>query len=160
MQKMSLVPTHFCSNFTLIEDPIFILIACCLGATVNWSDRCLSLIAAMAALPSCFLQFESAWRIDNLRMGCCSWSVNCGDFLSQVSRNVAWMKAKERHFRTWEKSSFSDEATLRVILEDLDDLVRIPFCEQKRLLFWRCPSGVWPSESAFHLIHPPSKIRK
>ena len=35
------------------------------------------------------------------------------------------------------KSSFSYEATLRVILEDLDDLVRIPFCEQKRLLFWR-----------------------
>ena len=134
---MSLVPTHFCSNFTLIEDPIFILIACCLGATVNWSDRCLSLIAAMAALPSCLLQFESAWRIDNLRMGC-SWSVNSVRRFPESSFTKCRVNESYRatlpHLR---KSSFSDEATLRVILEDLDDLVRIPFCEQKRLLFWR-----------------------
>ena len=47
------------------------------------------------------------------------------------------MNERESDTSALEKSSFSDEATLRVILEDLDDLLWIPFCEQKRLLFWR-----------------------
>ena len=34
-QKVSVFPTHFCSNFTLIEDTSFVLIVGCLGATVN-----------------------------------------------------------------------------------------------------------------------------